>query len=62
MATTLGLDSRAADRASPMNRRTNSASSDSSGCAIFSATTRSSRVSVPRYTVAMPPRAIREST
>src|ERR1017187_10916861 len=62
MATTFGLDSSAADRASPMNRRTNWASSDSSGCAILIAMTRSSRVSVPRYTVAVPPRAIRELT
>src|SRR5262252_3470512 len=62
MATTFGLDSLAAERASPMNLRTNSASSDSSGCAIFSATTRSRRVSVPRYTLAIPPRAIRAST
>ena len=60
--TTLGWESRATDLASPMNRRTKSASSASSPCMIFSATVRSSRVSVPTYTVAIPPRAMRDST
>ncbi len=60
--TTLGCESRATERASPTNRRTKSSSLASSACMIFSATVRSSRVSVPRYTVAIPPVAIRDST
>ena len=60
--TTLGCESRATERASPTNLRTKSSSLASSACMIFSATVRSSRVSVPRYTVAIPPVAMRDST
>src|SRR6516165_11595649 len=58
----LGWDSRATDLASPMNLPTKSASRASSACITLSATCRSSRVSVARYTVAMPPCAMRERT
>src|SRR5215469_10355494 len=61
-ATMLGWDSRATDLASPMNLPTKSASRASSACITLSATCRSSRVSVARYTVAMPPCAMRERT
>ena len=60
--TMLGWDSRATDLASPMNLATKSASRASSACITLSATCRSSRVSVARYTVAMPPCAMRERT
>ena len=46
--TTFGWESLATDLASETNRRTKSSSLASSACMIFSATVRSSRVSVPR--------------
>ena len=46
-ATTSGLDSRAAEMASRAKRLTNSGSSASAGRMTFTATVRSSRVSVP---------------
>ena len=49
---------RAAERASRSNRVRNAGSPASSGSMILMATGRSSRVSTPRYTVDMPPRAI----
>ena len=49
-------------RASAVNRTTKSVSAARSGCMTLSATTRSSRASTARYTVAMPPRATIAST
>src|ERR1700751_1151299 len=57
-----GWDSFATDLASPMNRRTKSSSLARSACMTLSATSRSSRVSVARETVAIPPRAMRAVT
>ena len=48
LVTTFGWESLATDLASATNRRTKSSSLASSACMIFSATVRSSRVSVPR--------------
>ena len=60
-----GWVSRAAARASRRNRATKSAPAAPSarcGCMTLSATSRSSRRSTARYTVAMPPRAMRCTT
>jgi hypothetical protein len=61
-ATALGCDSRAAVRASRTKRSVNAGSCASAGAITLTATRRSSRRSVPAYTVDMPPRAIGAST
>ncbi len=60
--TTFGWSRRATDFASRMNRSTKEPSAASEGCITLSASTRSRRVSRARYTVAIPPAAIRAST
>ena len=57
-ATTPGCPSDAASRASRSNRLRNVGSATYCGLITFTATGRSRRVSRPRYTVDMPPRAI----
>ena len=57
-STTAGWSIRAAERASRSNRARNAGSAARRGSITLTATGRSSRVSVPRYTVDIPPRAI----